>query len=510
MSFLKQPFMIDGLTTRKALDPSILRDASGQYRLYYLGSNAAGDPGRETGEHQIHLAISNDGINFRYDGPVFSHAGLVDPDVFVHQGKWYMYAPSADGIIIAISDDGRSFEYLQAFAFKNWATEAPVKLQDGSLRMYAFEEGKPAGNAVHSFISTNGVDWSEEPGDRMVAPANQKITSPSVVPWKNGYKMFYKEEDASIRSPPMQQTQASPATETPGPWDSDVIAYRVNADATVTRLATFERAGVPAIARLKDGRLMAAYQHFPANDPENFDRVAVRFSSDEGNTWTASQAIHLSGLPEGMRFPFDPTLVPLPDGGVRLYFTSLFGRQFNDDVPAIYSAISRNGIDYAFEPGVRFGIPGRYVIDCAVVLHLGVFHLYAPDNGARPVLSPSTGIGYHAISPDGLNFTRVEDVRIDGGRRWLGSAQSDGNVITFWGTSQNTDQSDEINAQRKGGLWSASSVDGKSWRLLESPLISGADPGAVFSREGGLVVVVTGPPRPGTPSAQRSRVRSTP
>ncbi|MCX6011991.1 MAG: hypothetical protein NTV30_00975 [Chloroflexi bacterium] len=89
-------------------------------------------------------------------------------------------------------------------------------------------------------------------------------------------------------------------------------------------------------------------------------------------------------------------------------------------------------------------------------------------------------------------------MKIEGDRRWLGCAQSDGKEITFWGTSQN------------GGLWLANSTDGKSWKLLESALILGVDPGAVASQKGGWIVVVTGPPRPGTPSAQRSKNGPTP
>lgn len=124
-----------------------------------------------------------------------------------------------------------------------------------------------------------------------------------------------------------------------------------------------------------------AHQHFPENDEGNFDKVAVRFSSDEGRTWTPAQVIQLDGFPEGMRFPFDPTLVPLPDGRIRLYFTSIHGRRLEEDIPAIYSAISADGVHYTFEPGIRFGIAGRLVIDCAVVLHQGVYHLFSPDNG---------------------------------------------------------------------------------------------------------------------------------
>ena len=36
-----------------------------------------------------------------------------------------------------------------------------------------------------------------------------------------------------------------------GPWDNDVLVYRVAADGTAEKLATFERAGVPTVARLK-------------------------------------------------------------------------------------------------------------------------------------------------------------------------------------------------------------------------------------------------------------------
>src|SRR5688500_4861777 len=137
-----------------------------------------------------------------------------------------------------------------------------------------------------------------------------------------------------------------------------------------------------------------------------------------------------------MRFPFDPTLVPLPDDRIRLYITSLGVRRIEEHQPAIYSAISTNGIDVVFEPSTRFAIEERTVIDRAAVLHKGVFHLDAPDNGTRMPGGPPdrerqedrppAGTGYHAISQDGLKFTREDDVTIPGARfRWLGNAQSD-------------------------------------------------------------------------------------
>lgn len=296
----------------------------------------------------------------------------------------------------------------------------------------------------------------------------------------------------------------------PGPWDNDVLAYRLGSGGVLEKLATFERAGVPTVTRMADGRLIAAHQHFPEANDAHFDKVAVRFSSDEGKNWTQPQVIRLRGWPQGMRFPFDPTLVSLSDGRVRLYFTSVKGRTFDEHNPAIYSAISSNGLDYAVEPGVRFGVEGRPVIDCAVVLHQGVCHLFAPDNGAggppgrrrdsRPRLQdrPKNGAGYHATSKDGLNFTRVADVQIVGRRRWLGNAQSDGQIITFFGTGE-------------PGVWIATSLDGQTWRLDETlPRIRGADPGAVKLKDGAWLFVVTGPPRTGTPSTRQSQRNAPP
>jgi hypothetical protein len=291
--------------------------------------------------------------------------------------------------------------------------------------------------------------------------------------------------------------QPRPPADRPGPWDNDILVFHIDPRGRSTPLAKFDRAGVSTLARMADGRLIAAHQHFPADSDADFDKVAVHFSSDEGRSWDAARVIRLTGLPDGMRFPFDPTLVPLPDGRVRLYFTSVtLGRGPSPlgpgpGVPAIYSAVSTNGVDYVVEPGRRFGIDGRPVIDCAVVLHNGTFHLYAPDNGPMGAASPgqpprigeraNIGVGYHATSADGLTFTRADDVRVDGQRTWLGGAQSDGTAITFFGTGQ--------------GVWTATSADGSTWKMGRTYNVQGADPGAVAAKDGGWIFSVTGPPR---------------
>jgi hypothetical protein len=99
------------------------------------------------------------------------------------------------------------------------------------------------------------------------------------------------EANTAAQSNEYTRTQDLPAPGTAGPWDQDVLVFAVGADVTVTNTATFERAGVPAVARMNDGRLIAAHQYFPANNADSFDKVAVRFSSDEGYSWTGPEVI---------------------------------------------------------------------------------------------------------------------------------------------------------------------------------------------------------------------------
>lgn len=295
-----------------------------------------------------------------------------------------------------------------------------------------------------------------------------------------------------------QLPQSGGNGERPGPWDNDVLVYRSDLEGRLDQLATFERAGVPTLARLKDGRLIAAFQHFPQNDSRHFDRVAVSFSSDEGRTWTQPAPMSVEEMEPGLARPFDPTLVPLTDGRIRLYFTSNRSPDFRDSVPAIYSAISADGLRYTFEPGVRFSVEGRVAIDCAVSQHQNVFHLIVPDNGTAEDMAasqrhqepPRGGTGYHAVSRDGLNFERVADVTLPSPGQWLGNLQSENERLMFFGTGR--------------GPWPVISVDGVRWEFDRGAgRVPGADPGAVKLLDGSWLFIVTGPPRPGTTSARR-------
>lgn len=141
------------------------------------------------------------------------------------------------------------------------------------------------------------------------------------------------------------------------------------------------------------------------------------------------------------------------------------------------------------------------MIDCAAALHDGVFHLIVPDNGGaedfatRPQgdRQPAGGNGYHVLSRDGLKFERVADVKLSSPRnRWLGNMQSVGERLVFFGTGP--------------GPWPVTSQDGVTWEADANPVrVPGADPGAVKLRDGSWLLVLTGPPRPGTAGARQRR-----
>jgi hypothetical protein len=69
-----------------------------------------------------------------------------------------------------------------------------VHLADGRLRLYAFEQNKPSGNRFVSFLSDDGLNWALEAGTRLQAAEDEMITDPYVIPWKGGYKMYFKVE----------------------------------------------------------------------------------------------------------------------------------------------------------------------------------------------------------------------------------------------------------------------------------------------------------------------------
>ena len=296
-------------------------------------------------------------------------------------------------------------------------------------------------------------------------------------------------------TPPAADSAPRTPAARPGPWDHELLVQRIAADGTTSTIATFGRADVSSVARLKDGRLAIACQAFPADDAAHFNRIAVRISGDDGRTWSNPQSIVVAKMDAALAPPFDPALVALPDGRVRLYFITHAGTDAAPGPTAVHSAISGDGIRYDYEPGVRFTVPGRVVVDCAAALHAGTFHLVVPDNGTpaeflgrrRSGEPQPGGNGYHATSADGLAFTRAADLPLPSTRdRWFGNLLSDGARLLFFGTGP--------------GPWPMESADGLRWAPASATVaMPGVDPSAVRLRDGAWLVVATRGPAPAKP-----------
>lgn len=291
-----------------------------------------------------------------------------------------------------------------------------------------------------------------------------------------------------------QRPQAQPPQQAQ-PWNLNLEATTGTAAQWNTTTIFQRRAGVVCLARTADQRLAAAFQWFPEDNLSAFDKIAVSFSTDDGATWTPPQRAVISGLPEAMTRQFDPTLLVLPDGRLRLYFTGNTGNApvppgtpptpapgtDISGIPAIYSAISSDGVHYTYEPGTRLAIDGSPVIDCAVAIYRGLVHMIAPRPGAP-------GGALHATSTDGLHFTRQPDIVAFSWQNWTGNLLASDDALTFYGTAA-------AGAPDGGSIWTSTTTDGTAWSTPVSIRLTGGDPAAVHLLNGGLLIVRTGTPQ---------------
>lgn len=261
-----------------------------------------------------------------------------------------------------------------------------------------------------------------------------------------------------------------------GPWNSPLrMAWSPDGRIFETSRTFQDSSGVPSVTRWRGDTLICAFQWF--REPRNtsaWDRVAVKFSYDDGNTWTQPTPVVIKGLPTSYQRPFDPTVV-VAEGRIRMYFSSSDGMPMGGltDIVNTYSAISDDGVTYDFEPGVRFDMPARPVIDPAATLFKGQWHFSAP------IGAPQEG-AYHAVSTDGLNFAPRPPYPSDNTHNWTGNyVVVNDSTLRFYGSGPQ--------------LWYAESSDAQSWKPYVSINLNGGDPSVVRSNNGQWLIIYVGP-----------------
>jgi hypothetical protein len=238
-----------------------------------------------------------------------------------------------------------------------------------------------------------------------------------------------------------------------------------------------DSSGVPSAVRWKGDTLVSVFQWFrqPIGSP-TWDRVAAKFSFDNGAHWTSPTPIIINGIPGNYQRPFDPTLVVLPSGDLRLYFSSSQGLPPPglDSSINTYSAISVDGVNYAFEPNPRVDHPTRRVIDPAVVLFNGSWHY------SSPVGAPQEG-AYHYTSADGLSFSPQNNYPSDNTHNWTGNFLVQSNTqLRFYGSGAR--------------IWYSTSPDALIWNSYVTTNIIGGDPTTVKLSPSSYLMIYVGPP----------------
>lgn len=217
-----------------------------------------------------------------------------------------------------------------------------------------------------------------------------------------------------------------------GPWKTNLqhITAGVRGDLQVSdrnRRLAVDQAGVPALIEM-NGVVRAYFQWAPTADDtiQFFDHIA--YSDFDNGRWSAPQIISIDyERGRAHKYPFDPTVVALPEGGYRLYFTRNQSRRAGpSNKMTLGSAYSADGVTFSTEPGDRLKLDDRRINDCAVIFFDGKWHLISPNHDKM-------GEGYYAISDDGLTFERQDDLFMSGGA-WLGNMVEHDGAVYFFGT----------------------------------------------------------------------------
>lgn len=260
-----------------------------------------------------------------------------------------------------------------------------------------------------------------------------------------------------------------------GPWNRDLLLFSSTNGTTWENEDVFvEAAGVPSITSMENGTLVAAFQWFPVESPENFDKVAISMSQDGGKTWSDPIPATFEDLPNEYQRPFDPTVVRAEDGTIRMFFTSSPSENkiFNDTV-AIYSATSEDGLTYTFESGTRLDSEGVANFDSAAALFNNTWYLSTPKN----IPGESTGGTYLATSTDGINFEEQEGYEETNGYNWTGNLVIMNELLTFFGTAS------------PGNIWYTQSSNGVSWSEKTLTNVRGGDPAVIQTEEGTWIMI---------------------
>jgi hypothetical protein len=183
-----EDFAIDALVRGMVVDPDVVAQPDGTWRMYYVGMTVQDLFTTQTWEypeaHDVYWASSTDLVHWHQEAMVVS-GPFADPSVFC----------SADDACVMASfglewsrstDGGVTFTHEGPWGVDGFAPEF-VRFEDGSARM--FFNSRALGASLQSFYAADGETWSLEEGERMPGTYGEAVTLTRTDP--SGWNLYF-------------------------------------------------------------------------------------------------------------------------------------------------------------------------------------------------------------------------------------------------------------------------------------------------------------------------------
>ncbi len=149
---------IGGIFNGNAVDPDIVLDSEGRYRLFYFQGWFDGTgPPPPGAPHPFYMAFSDDGIEFEQPNLILEvgERGTDPTAVQLPNGNWLVALTRLDEVLLASSADGTNFAFTE-HRFPGGISELAL-FDDGTIRLYIARTG------LTIFASHDGGEtWAEE------------------------------------------------------------------------------------------------------------------------------------------------------------------------------------------------------------------------------------------------------------------------------------------------------------------------------------------------------------
>ncbi len=183
-----EDFGVEGIVRGMVVDPDVVRQPDGTWRMYYVGMTAEEYLTQATWvypeSHEVYWASSTDLVHWRQEGSVL-RGPYADPTVSCGENDNCMMA--SFGLEWSRSSDGgTTFTHDGYWGVDGFAPEF-VRFEDGSRRL--FFNSRQTGAAIQSFLEDEDGIWNLEDGERLEGTYGEAVTLARARP--TGWYMWF-------------------------------------------------------------------------------------------------------------------------------------------------------------------------------------------------------------------------------------------------------------------------------------------------------------------------------